>query len=177
RGPPRHAHCYAGDRSECSSVRSPRGRRRCGCACDILCRTDSVPVAGHRYLRSMSFESSTTASGEETARTAQDGDAAAMDTSVRPQDDLFRHVNGTSLATPEIPADRRPDGTFHQLHAQAEKDVRVLITEAAEVPADDAAGAEAAQIAAVYAAFMDTERIETLGTEPLSLDLDLITAA
>src|SRR5699024_5425057 len=31
--------------------------------------------------------------------------------------------------------------------------------------------------AAVYAAFMDTERIETLGTEPLSLDLDLITAA
>ena len=125
----------------------------------------------------MSFESSTTTAGDETARTAQDGDAAAMDTSVRPQDDLFRHVNGTWLATHEIPADRGRDGTFHQLHDQAEKDVRELITEAAEVPADDPAGAEAAQIAAVYASFMDTERIETLGTEPLSLDLDLITAA
>src|SRR5699024_9334408 len=146
-----------GDRSECSSVRSPRGRRRCGCACDILCRTDSVPVAGHRYLRGMSFESSTTASREETARTAQHGDAAAVETSVRPPADLFPHVNVPGLAPHDIPADGGRDGTFHQLHDQAEKDVRVLITEAAEVPADDAAGAEAAQIAAVYAAFMDTE--------------------
>src|SRR5699024_175795 len=177
RGPPRHARCCAGDRSECSSVRSPRGRRRCGCACDILCRTDAVPVAGHRYLRSMSFESSTTTAGDETARTAQDGDAAAMDTSVRPQDDLFRHVNGTWLATHEIPADRGGQCRSTELQDRAERAGRELITAAAEVPADDPAGAEAAQIAAVYASFMDTERIETLGTEPLSLDLDLITAA
>ncbi|WP_168211932.1 M13 family metallopeptidase [Ruania zhangjianzhongii] len=100
-----------------------------------------------------------------------------MDPTVRAQDDLFRHVNGTWLATHEIPADRGRDGTLHQLHDQAEKDVRDLITEAAAVPADDPAGAEAAKIAAVYASFMDTEKVEALGTEPLDLELSLVRAA
>lgn len=100
-----------------------------------------------------------------------------MDTSVRPQDDLFRYVNGSWLHNHQIPADRGRDGTFHQLHDQAEEDVRTLITEAADVPATDPAGPEAAQIAAVYASFMDTEQIESLGTQPLALDLDLISAA
>ncbi len=104
-------------------------------------------------------------------------DRAAMDTSVRPQDDLFRYVNGAWLARHEIPADRGRDGTFHHLHDQAEQDVRDLIMEAAEVPADDPAGAEATKIAAVYASFMDTEAIEALGTEPLQPELTLVQAA
>ncbi|WP_342741439.1 hypothetical protein [Ruania alba] len=66
--------------------------------------------------------------------TLSDTDAAAMDHGVRPQDDLFRHVNGAWLASHEIPADRGRDGTFHQLHDQAEEQVRTLITEAADVP-------------------------------------------
>ena len=33
-------------------------------------------------------------------------DMANMDTSVRPQDDFFRYVNGTWLDTTEIPADQ-----------------------------------------------------------------------
>lgn len=100
-----------------------------------------------------------------------------MDTTVRAQDDLFRYANGTWLTSHEIPADRGRDGTFHQLHDQAEKDVRQLITEAAAVPADDPAGADAAKIAAVYASFMDTEKVESLGTEPLELELTLVRAA
>ena len=33
-------------------------------------------------------------------------ETAAADPSIRPQDDLFRHVNGAWLASTEIPADR-----------------------------------------------------------------------
>ncbi|WP_159622213.1 M13 family metallopeptidase [Ruania rhizosphaerae] len=106
-----------------------------------------------------------------------EADAAAMDHSVRPQDDLFRHVNGTWLDSHEIPADRGRDGTFHQLHDQAEQHVRTLITEAADVPADDPAGDEAAKIAAVYVSFMATERVDALGILPLAADLELVTAA
>ena len=42
-------------------------------------------------------------------------DLATFDKSVRPQDDLFRHVNGTWLKNTEIPADRPVTGTFIQL--------------------------------------------------------------
>ena len=41
-----------------------------------------------------------------------------MDPSVRPQDDLFGHVNGRWLAETEIPADRACWGAFYAL-AQA----------------------------------------------------------
>ncbi|UFU04072.1 peptidase M13 [Ruania suaedae] len=109
--------------------------------------------------------------------TISEADATAMDHTVRPQDDLFRHVNGSWLDTHEIPADRGRDGTFHQLRDQAEEQVRTLITEAAEVPADSPAGAEAAKIAAVYASFMAAERIDALGNLPLAADLELVTAA
>ena len=49
----------------------------------------------------------------------------------RPQDDLFRHVNGPWLATAEIPADRSADGAFYQLRDEAEKDSRAIIEDAA----------------------------------------------
>ena len=41
-------------------------------------------------------------------------DPAGFDKSVRPQDDLFRHVNGAWLTKTEIPADRPVYGTFVQ---------------------------------------------------------------
>ena len=57
-------------------------------------------------------------------------DRAHFDTAVRPQDDLFRHVNGAWLETAEIPADRPFDGAFYHLREKAEADLRVLIEEA-----------------------------------------------
>ena len=49
----------------------------------------------------------------------------------RPHDDLYRHVNGTWLATHEIPADRGRDGAFHALVDAAEMDVREIIEDCA----------------------------------------------
>ena len=39
-------------------------------------------------------------------------DPSGFDKSVRPQDDLFRYVNGVWLTKTEIPADRPVYGTF-----------------------------------------------------------------
>ena len=40
---------------------------------------------------------------------------AAFKESVRPQDDLFRHVNGKWLDETEIPEDKAIHGSFHML--------------------------------------------------------------
>ncbi|HEY9313834.1 MAG TPA: peptidase M13, partial [Williamsia sp.] len=55
-----------------------------------------------------------------------------VDDSVRPQDDLFEHVNGAWLRDHLIPEDRAVDGAFHVLRDRAEENVRDLITECAE---------------------------------------------
>ena len=85
-----------------------------------------------------------------------------IDPAVRPQDDLFAHLNGVYLREHEIPADRAQDGAFRHLRDRAEADVRAIVEEAAH--ADDP---DAQQIAALYASFMDVERVEALGVTPL----------
>jgi putative endopeptidase len=105
-------------------------------------------------------------------------DTQALDPSVRPQDDLFAHVNGRWIASHEIPADRAMDGSFRALHDQAEEQVRVIVEEAGAAAAEsgDGDGVEA-KIGAVYASFMDTATIEAAGTTPLRPDLALLEAA
>ena len=106
-------------------------------------------------------------------------DISELDPAVRPVDDLFRHVNGTWIATHEIPPDRAVDGSFRTLHDEAQEHVRDIITDlAAQVAQDGGDGSdERAKIGAAYASFMDTERIEALGLAPLREDLDPIAAA
>ena len=48
---------------------------------------------------------------------------------IRPQDDLFRHVNGAWLDRTEIPEDKARWGSFHLIAEQAEKDVRAIVEE------------------------------------------------
>ena len=100
-----------------------------------------------------------------------------LDPSVRPADDLFRHVNGQWIATHVIPADRAVDGAFRTLHDEAQEHVRDIITDLGSQVTAGTAGAEGAQIGAAYASFMDTERIESLGLAPLEEDLAPVRAA
>ncbi len=103
-------------------------------------------------------------------------DLTALDPATRPQDDLYRHVNGRWLAAHEIPADRAMDGAFRALHDQAELDVREIIADLGQAVASgtDDVGADAAKVGALYASFMDTDRIAALGTTPLQTDLALV---
>ncbi|MEO6987271.1 MAG: M13-type metalloendopeptidase [Aquihabitans sp.] len=93
---------------------------------------------------------------------------------VRPQDDLFRHVNGHWLDTTEIPDDRATDGAFHHLRDQSELRVRALVDQLAE--ATHERGSEAQQVGDLYAAFMDEAAVEALDIEPIAADLAAIDA-
>ena len=58
-------------------------------------------------------------------------DTSARDESIRPQDDFYRHVNGTWLATHEIPAERPIDGAFHSLRDLSEERGKAIAEDAA----------------------------------------------
>jgi putative endopeptidase len=86
--------------------------------------------------------------------------------SVRPQDDLYRHVNGTWIDSAQIPADRSSDGAFYQLYEQAELHVRQIIEElSAQVCAPNSIPQK---IGDLYRSFMDEARAQALGLEPVT---------
>ncbi|HET7016697.1 MAG TPA: M13-type metalloendopeptidase [Streptosporangiaceae bacterium] len=91
-----------------------------------------------------------------------------LDPGIRPQDDLFRHVNGRWLARTEIPADRARDGAFRIVTEEAENAVRAIVEEAASAPE----GSEERKFGDLYASFMDADRAELLGAQPISQTLD-----
>jgi putative endopeptidase len=93
-------------------------------------------------------------------------DLATFDKSVRPQDDLFRHVNGAWLRNTEIPADRPVYGTFVQLSDKAEADLYSLI-EQLSGDKNRKAGTVAQQVGDLYVSFTDEKRTNALGAEPL----------
>ncbi len=93
-----------------------------------------------------------------------------MDPGTRPQDDLFRHVNGRWLEETEIPADKPGWGAFAVLAEQSEQRVRAIIEELAGRQHEP--GSNAQKIGDLFGSFMDEERIEALGAEPLRPELD-----
>jgi putative endopeptidase len=96
-----------------------------------------------------------------------------MDPDIRPQDDLFGHVNGRWLAEAEIPADRSSWGSFVHLADVAEEQVRAIIE-------DLAAGDDAVQhpdgrkIGNLYASYMDTDTIDRRGLRPVQPLIDAV---
>jgi len=98
-------------------------------------------------------------------------DLTGFDREVRPQDDLFRHVNGTWLKTTEIPGDRSRWGMFDQLRDEADQNVRAIL----ESPAV-AGDADGQKIRDYHASFMDEARAEELGAKPLEAELARIAA-
>jgi len=90
--------------------------------------------------------------------------------SIRPQDDLYRHVNGAWLDKAEIPSDRAADGAFYFLRDESEKSVRVIIEEIAKNGGTP--GSNAQKIADLYNDFMDESEVEALDISPISADLE-----
>jgi len=116
------------------------------------------------------------AAGADGARTLGSGiDTSGFDRSVRPQDDLFRYVNGGWIAHTEIPADKSNYGSFAVLADNAERDLRAIIEEAA-ADKTHPRGSDAQKIGDMYASFMDTARVETLGARPLAPEFRRIDA-
>ncbi len=99
-----------------------------------------------------------------------------MNPDIRPQDDLFGHVNGRWLDEAEIPADRSSWGPFVQLADAAEEQVRAIIEELAERATRDAGSIDedARKIGDLYASFMDTDGINHRGVRPVRPLIDAV---
>jgi len=91
--------------------------------------------------------------------------SAAMDKSVRIQDDLFGHINGTWLKNTPIPADKPMWGSFVELDDSVQPQLHGIID---HIRPDVADGSEAQKIRDMYASYMDTATIEALGIKPLA---------
>jgi putative endopeptidase len=99
-------------------------------------------------------------------------DLSYVDPAIRPQDDLFGHVNGRWLAEYTMPADRATDGAFRELYDRAEEQVHEIITQSAGAPATDEQ-----RIGDLYASFVDEPAVERRGLTPLLDELAAIDAA
>ncbi len=98
-----------------------------------------------------------------------------FDTSVRPQDDFFLHVNGGWIAHTEIPPDRATFGSFFLLRDKSESNLRAIIDETA-ANTGSAAGSEARKIGDLYNSFMNEARADQLGKKPIEADLARVDA-
>ena len=92
-------------------------------------------------------------------------DMAGMDTSVRPQDDFYRYANGGWLQSTEIPADEVGWGSYMTLRKESLEQSRAIVEEAAADAGDDPAKIK---IGDYYNAFLDEEKIESLGITPIT---------
>ena len=92
-------------------------------------------------------------------------DLSTIDHTVRPQDDLYQHVNGAWLKATDIPDDRPLEGTFTALRDGSEIAVREIIEEAA-AKGESATGIER-KIGDLYNSFMDEAAVEAKGLEPI----------
>ncbi|MFN8644414.1 MAG: M13 family metallopeptidase N-terminal domain-containing protein [Candidatus Binatia bacterium] len=99
-------------------------------------------------------------------------DVASFDRSVRPQDDLFRYVNGGWLARTEIPADKASVGGFTDAYDRTQDQLKAIVEAAAANPGPP--GSPAQKIGDFYTAFMDEARADQLGLTPLKAELDRI---
>jgi putative endopeptidase len=95
-----------------------------------------------------------------------------LDPTIRPQDDLYRHVNGRWIDRSEIPSDKARYGSFYVLAEEAERAVRAIIEEAQHAEP----GTEQRKVGDLFTSFMDLERVEALGAAPLAPALEQVDA-
>jgi putative endopeptidase len=89
---------------------------------------------------------------------------------IRPQDNLYRHMNDKWMKRTPIPADKAGYGAFEKLREESEAAIRAIVEE----PSEETDIADARKFRDLYASFMDEARVEALGAEPLTEDLALV---
>jgi predicted metalloendopeptidase len=106
--------------------------------------------------------------------TLQSGiDLTSIDHSVRPQDDLYQHVNGGWLARTEIPADRVAYSASTEIEERTYRNLQAIVEEM--VAKDNLQkGSPEQQIADLYRSLMADDWINALGVRPIQKGLDRI---
>ncbi len=92
-----------------------------------------------------------------------------FDPSYRPQDDLYRYVNGKWLKTVKIPKDKSNYGLFTELQERNEKHLHEIVEKLAR--SEQKPGSDKQKVADFYKSYMDSVRAESLGVKPIAEDL------
>ncbi|GAC1424853.1 MAG: M13 family peptidase [Flavisolibacter sp.] len=100
-------------------------------------------------------------------------DKANMDYSVKPGDNFYLFGNGTWIKKNPVPNSKTRWGSFNMLQEENSKRLQALLNEAASNPT---ASPAMQKIGDFYASGMDTNYINQLGIQPLSMDLKRIAA-
>lgn len=91
-------------------------------------------------------------------------DRTQFDPGIPPQDDLFLHVNNKWRKENKIPEDKSSWGAFYELRDAAEHAVRDILQD----PTKQHSDADLHKLHDAYAAFMDEDRLNSLGIEPIA---------
>jgi putative endopeptidase len=102
-------------------------------------------------------------------------DQTIMDTSVRPQDDIYLYAAGTWDRETEIPADKPLYTTYMVVRDEMDEAVRTIVEEVSSKP-DVRADSTERKVADFFNAYMDEEAILELGMKPLDAELATIQA-
>jgi predicted metalloendopeptidase len=106
-------------------------------------------------------------------------DLKYVDRSVRPQDDLYRYLNGKWLDSFQLPADKGSYGSFTYVDDATQEQLRGIVDDLVQAQATTGAGnvdPEVRKITDLYASFMDEARLEALGLKPLQAEFAAIEA-
>jgi predicted metalloendopeptidase len=101
-------------------------------------------------------------------------DLRGFDRSIRPQDDLFLHVNGEWLKHTPIPDDKSNYGSFIILMDEALLKLRDIIDESAEGEFPE--GSDEQKVGDYYRSYMNEQLVEQLKLSPLAEPLERIAA-
>lgn len=93
---------------------------------------------------------------------------------IRPQDSMYDYVNSKWLRETEIPDDQLGWGSYMTLREESFQNQKKLIKELISNGATQESGSEESQIVNLYLSFMDRERVNNLGSEPIQADIERI---
>ncbi|SFI75992.1 putative endopeptidase [Kaistella treverensis] len=95
-----------------------------------------------------------------------------MDSTVRPQDDFFSYVNGNWMKTAAIPSDKSSWGSFNALREDVDNASLEILN---KILTDNfPAGSEGQKIQNLYGTFMDWDKRNADGINPIKSDLQKI---
>lgn len=137
-----------------------------------------LAFSGSVFLNSCATTTSATQESEQTpvetkAAIAEEGlNLSYMDSIVRPQDDFFNYVNGNWMKTATIPADKSSWGSFNALREDVDNSsleiLNKILTDKFE------AGSEGQKIQNLYGSYMDWDKRNADGINPIKSDLQKI---
>ncbi|MBM3997995.1 MAG: M13 family metallopeptidase [Planctomycetes bacterium] len=113
------------------------------------------------------------ASGQPDAARKSGIDRSGFSAIASPGEDFYQHVNGTWLEKTEIPADKSDYGIFTYLTDESQKALREIV-ERASARSGRQPGSDEQKVGDAYQSFVDVDRLEKLGIDPLRPHLDRI---